>query len=380
MGGPAESSHRYNASTFEQVEPQLGGDEALARLVEAVHARGWRVLGDLTTNHTGDTHEWFEAAVGDPASPERGYYYFAADGSYEGWNGEPTLPKLDYADQALKHRFVEGPDSIVARWLKPPDGFDGWRIDVANMTGRHVATDLTHDVARRVRQTSEAVRADALVMAEHGHDASGDLDGDGWHGTMNYVGFSSPVWTWLRDPHGQVPSFGLPVPLPRRGGPDAVRTMREYLGRFGWRAFSTSWNILGSHDTPRIRTVTGSMPRHLVAADLQFTMPGVPMVFAGDELGLEGVNGEDSRRPMPWSSRGSWDETTLATYTSLARLRRSHVALRRGGLRWADIGDDALVYLREHPKVRCWSRPPAAVRGRSRCPPARSGCATVRCC
>jgi alpha-glucosidase len=188
------------------------------------------------------------------------------------------------------------------------------------------------------------------VLAEHGHDASGDLDGDGWHGTMNYVGFSSPVWTFLRNPEGVVPSFGLPVPLPRRSGVAAVRTMREFLGRFGWRAFSCSWNILGSHDTPRIRTVTGSPERHRVAAGLQFTLPGVPMVFAGDEIGLEGVLGEDSRRTMPWDSRSSWDSATLEAYAALARLRREHVALRRGGLRWAHVSDDALVFLREHPE------------------------------
>ena len=176
---PGESNHRYNASTFERVDPLLGGDEALGRLVTAVHGKGWRMLGDLTTNHTGDTHEWFETAVKDPTSPERDYYYFAADGSYEGWKSHPTLPKLDYANQDLRHRFVEGPGSIVAKWLQPPYDFDGWRIDVANMTGRHIGTDLAHEIARSVRQTSEAVRPDALVLAEHGHDASGDLDGDG---------------------------------------------------------------------------------------------------------------------------------------------------------------------------------------------------------
>ena len=67
---PGESNHRYNATTFTSVDPLLGGDEAYARLSTAVHARGWRILGDLTTNHTGDTHEWFLSAV-DGASTTR---------------------------------------------------------------------------------------------------------------------------------------------------------------------------------------------------------------------------------------------------------------------------------------------------------------------
>lgn len=346
---PAESNHRYNASTFEHVDPLLGGDEALQRLVEKVHARGWRVLGDLTTNHTGDTHEWFRTALADPTSAERGYYYFAEDGEdYEAWLGVPTLPKLDHTNEEMRRAFVEGPGSVVGRWLAAPYHLDGWRIDVANMTGRRADVDVAHEVARAVRTTAVEVREDALVVAEHGHDASGDLQGDGWHGTMNYVGFTAPVWFWLRGEGVEVSGFGLPFPVPRRGGRQAVSTMRLFLARFGWRAFSSSWNILGSHDTPRIRTVTGSGAMHRLAAGLQFTLPGVPMVFAGDELGLEGVVGEDSRRPMPWHRPETWDRATLSTYASLSRLRRDHVALRRGGLRWVHVDDDAVVFLREH--------------------------------
>ena len=78
-------------------------------------------------------------------------------------------------------------------------------------------------------------------------------------------------------------------------------------------------------------------------------MPGVPMVFAGDEIGLEGVTGEDARRPFPWHEADGWDEGTLATYAGLARLRHDHEALRRGGLRWVHVGEDLLVFVREHP-------------------------------
>ncbi len=88
---------------------------------------------------------------------------------------------------------------------------------------------------------------------------------------------------------------------------------------------------------------------HRVAAGLQFSLPGVPMLFAGDEIGLEGVTGEDSRRTMPWHRRDEWDRTTLTAYAELAGVRRAHVALRRGGLRWAHVDDDALAFVREHP-------------------------------
>ncbi len=346
---PGESNHRYNASTFERVDPLLGGDEAYVRLATAVHERGWRILGDLTTNHTGDTHEWFVAARDVPGAPARSFYYFLPDGSYECWMGHGTLPKLNHADPSLRAEMVEGPDSVVARWLRPPYDLDGWRVDVANMTGRLGTLDVNHDVARAVRRTAEAERADAFVIGEHNHDASTDLDGDGWHGTMNYSGFSWPVWSWLRDPDSPARAFGRPAPAPRRPGASVHRSLREWQGRYGWRATTASWNILGSHDSARIRTVTGSGDVHRVAAALQFTLPGVPMLFAGDEIGLEGVLGEDSRRPFPWQHPEAWDEQTFATYAALARLRHEHEALRRGGLRWAHVDDDALVFLREHP-------------------------------
>lgn len=340
---PGESNHRYNASTFDTVDPLLGGDEAYRRLIEAAHARGLRVLGDLTSNHTGDTHEWFLAAQADPDSAEHGFYYFAADGSHEGWKGHGTLPKLDHTDPALEERL----QAVVRRWLA--FGIDGWRIDVANMTGRHGEVDVAHRVAQRLREAATEVRPDALVLAEHGHDASEDLNLAGWHGTMNYYGFSFPVWSWLRREDGPVPSFGLPAGQPRRGGRAAVRSMRAFTARFGWRSTSVSWNILSSHDTPRIRTVTGSVARQLVAVALQFTLPGVPMVFAGDELGQLGIDGEDSRRTMPWASQASWDTSTIEIYAALAGLRRDHPALRQGGLRWVHVEDDLFAYLREHP-------------------------------
>jgi alpha-glucosidase len=383
---PGESNHRYNASTFDEVDPLLGGDAAYERLSLGVHARGWKLLGDLTTNHTGDTHEWFLRAKEDPESEERDYYFFEDDGSYACWMGHGTLPKLNHGNPVLRQRFVEGPGSIVARWLRPPYDVDGWRIDVANMTGRLGEIDLNHDVARGVRATALALREDALVIGEHNHDASQDVDVDGWHGTMNYSGFSWPVWEWLRSPDTLARSFGTPVPVPLRTGPQVVASMRMWMGRLGWRAFSSSWNILGSHDSARIRTLVGSAAAHHVAAGLQFTLPGVPMVFAGDELGLEGVIGEDSRRPMPWgkldemvstSSTGGGPgstgggpgstgggpgstgggpgstgegDSTLKVYAGLARLRREHIALRRGGLEWERVEDDLISFVREHPE------------------------------
>jgi alpha-glucosidase len=108
-----------------------------------------------------------------------------------------------------------------------------------------------------------------------------------------------------------------------------------------------SWTMLDSHDLARFRTVAGSRERQLVGIGLQMTTPGVPMVFAGDELGLEGEWGEDGRRTMPWDEPQRWDNALFDGYRELIALRRSSDALARGGLRYAHVGEDAIAYLRE---------------------------------
>ncbi|WP_229072379.1 glycoside hydrolase family 13 protein [Actinoplanes sp. DH11] len=333
---PSASNHRYDGSDFGTVDPLLGGNAALARLSAAAHARGLRIIGDLTTNHTGVTHEWFRT--------ERDFYYFDDDGGYESWLGVSSLPKLNWGSPELRRRFT----GLAQHWLAEPYALDGWRIDVANMTGRRGADDLTREVANLLRRAVHQVRPDAMLLAEHGHDATGDLDADGWHGTMNYAGFTRPVWSWLRADELPFPDFlGVPGEIPFRDAADLVSTMTAFSARTSWRAMTHSWQILSSHDTPRIRSVVGGPDRQEVAAGLLLTLPGTPMIFAGDELGLAGVNGEHSRTPMPWADPDGWDMRTLARYRALARLRTRTPALRDGGLRWLHAAGDVLVFLRE---------------------------------
>lgn len=357
---PAGSVHRYDAATFDRVDPLLGGDEALQRLATAVHERGMRLVLDLTTNHTGDTHEWFRAAQAEEGSEEAGYYLFSEHPhAYASWLDVPTLPKLDLRSASLRHRLVRGEDSVVRRYLAEPFLADGWRIDVANMTGRHGAVDLTHEVARELRATQRQVRSatgrDTWLVAEHGHDATGDLAGDGWHGTMNYSGFTRPLWAWLAAEDSDLNWLGLPMTLPRLPGGAVSRTLRDYNAQMPWPSRVHSQNQLASHDTPRTRTVVGDAGRQQVAIAALATLPGVPTVFAGDELGVEGLTGEHARTPMPWEAiaardAGQVDLAVLDATRELLGLRRALPALRRGGLRWLHAADDALAYLRTHPE------------------------------
>ena len=138
--------------------------------------------------------------------------------------------------------------------------------------------------------------------------------------------------------------------------------MREVHAAVPWQSYVASTMHLDSHDSARFRTVVGGGPsgwvdsdgrgrdRHLVGLAMQMTMPGVPVVFMGDEIGLTGVDGEHARTPFPWSRRDEWDDETLAAYRTWVGVRRDHVALRRGGLRWLAAAGDSITYLREHPE------------------------------
>lgn len=354
---PAGSTHRYDAATFTQVDPLLGGDEALVRLVRAAHEQGIRVIGDLTTNHTGVRHQWFRAARASATSPEAGYYYLGpGPDEYVGWMGHRSLPKLDWRSQELRRVFLRGPDSVVGRWMRAPFDLDGWRIDVANMTGRYREVDEAHSVAAEIRATMREVRPDGWLLAEHAHAAGPDLAGDGWHGTMNYAGFTRPVWSWLANhsPGALTQASFLGVPtgygVPRLPGPAAVAAIREANATMPWRALLAGVNALDTHDTARFITVVGGdLDRYAAGLVLLFTMPGPPMVFAGAETGIGGADGELSRIPIPWDRPDRWDATVLELHERLATVRRGSLALRRGGLRWLQVQDDALTFERESP-------------------------------
>ncbi|WP_216319731.1 glycoside hydrolase family 13 protein [Deinococcus aestuarii] len=346
---PAESNHRYNASTFSRVDPLLGGDEAMARLADAAHARGLRLMGDLTTNHCGDTHEWFQAALADPRSPEREFFFFTDyPGRYDAWWGMREMPIFDHRSPELRRRLYDGPDSVVARWLGP-HALDAWRIDVANMTGIHGEIDLSRRVATTIRRTMAGVTPESFLQAESNHDAGRDLLGDGYQGTMNYAAFTRPLWQWLLPPQARPYEHGKYPLLPNLPGPLVVGAMRSLSGVTPWQATLHAMNLIGSHDTHRVASLLGDERLVDVAFGMLAAYPGVPMIYSGDEIGLRAMGPEYARLPMPWEHPERWDERRLALTRALFTTRAGSVALQRGGLRWLSVADDALTFLREAP-------------------------------
>jgi len=351
---PARSNHRYDASSFEVIDPILGGDAAFQALIKTAKKKGIRILGDLTSNHCGAGHTWLAKAKKDKKSKERSYFYWdkSIKWGYIGWFGLESLPKLNFSSKALRKVMYEGKNSIVKKWISPKYGMAGWRIDVGNMTGRQGAENHHTEVMQGIRNAMAEVNPQTWLVAENGDFDASDLNGLGWQGAMNYQGFMRPFWNWInRNPEITGGFQGLPFEMPRITGKQLVASMKEFNSSIPWRSLTASMMLLDSHDTARFRTVVmGDKKAHIAAMTMMLTYPGVPSIFAGDEIGLEGSWGEDARRTINWNDQSGWDIEFFPQVKELVRLRRSHDALINGGLRWVAVADDYLVYLRESKK------------------------------
>ena len=351
---PSRSNHRYDATSFDHVDPILGGDKAFQSLIKVSKKKGVRILGDLTSNHCGAGHDWLAKAKKDKKSKERSYFFWdkSIKWGYVGWYGLESLPKLNYASKSLRKAVYEGKNSIVKKWISPKFGMAGWRIDVGNMTGVQGAENHHVEVMRGIRNAMQEVNPDTWLVAENGDFIASDLDGLGWQGAMNYQGFMRPFWNWInRNPEITGGFQGLPFAMPKINGKQLVASIQEFNSSIPWRSLTASMMLLDSHDTARFRTVVlGDIAAHKTAMTMMLSYPGVPSIFAGDEIGLEGSWGEDARRTINWEDRSGWDVEFFAEVKKLVKLRKTQDALINGGLRWVSVENDYIAYLRESKK------------------------------
>jgi alpha-glucosidase len=243
--------------------------------------------------------------------------------------------------------MYDGPDAVLRHWLRPPYAIDGWRIDVANMLGRLGPDQLGPDVARGMRTAVKAEQPDAYLLGEHAYDATDHLAGDQWDGVMDYWGFQRPVLDWLVGVELWSHSTGRVVRAERSSTVDLVATMAAFRAAMPWAVARHQLALLDSHDTPRIQTVLdGDDGRIRAAFGLLLTGVGVPCILYGDEIGMDGEDDRDTRRPMPWD-RSTWDLGRLTFLRELVHARTSTPALHGGGFQVLETGADHLAYLRD---------------------------------
>lgn len=346
----AHSNHKYDVVDYEQVDPHLGGDKALADLRRALDERGMRYLLDIVPNHCGYWHGWFQIAQADKNAPEAEFFTFINHpDAYHSWLGVWLLPKLNYRSEVLRQRIYQHEDAVFRRWLRPPFAADGWRVDVANMLGRQGETQIGDEIARGIRQAVKETQPDAYLMGENFFDASAQLQGDQWDGVMNYSGLTHPLWYWLtgysQGAHGFEERIQSAQPWPTAA---LATTWQHHLATLPWAIALQQYNLLDSHDVPRIRSIVKENDAlHRLAVIVQFTFPGIPGLYYGDEVGMVDEDGFGPRGCMVWDET-QWNQDLLNFYRKIIKLRQESAVLRRGGFQILAVEPDTVAYKREN--------------------------------
>ena len=344
----ALSNHKYDVADYERVDSHFGGNEALVSLRQALSARGMRYILDIVPNHCGYWHPWFQTALTNAEAPETGFFTFNRHpDDYTTWLGVWVLPKLNYRSHELRHRIYEGTEAVFRSWLRPPYSADGWRVDVANMLGRQGATQIGLEISRGIRQAVKETRPDAYLMGENFFDATAQLQGDQWDGVMNYGGFTQPLWYWLSGFTQGAHGFNEIMSGPQWPAEAVVGMWQSRMAVVPWAIALQQYNILDSHDTPRIRTLVGENDAlHRLAVALLLTFPGVPGLYYGDEIGMTDVPDLGARGCMVWDE--SRQDRSLHDYHKrLIHFRRNSTALQRGGFQLLVVEPDTIAYQRE---------------------------------
>ncbi len=344
----AESNHYYLVRDFNRIAQSLGGDDSLSELRRAMSARDMKLILDFTPNHIGFHHPWVIAAREDPDSPEAQYFYRHPDsGEIESWLGVKYLVKLNYNSQRLRGLIYRDQDSAMRKWLRPPYSIDGYRLDVANMTGNFWHTQRDSEVWREMRAAIKEENAQAYMMGEYFQDSSAHLQGDELDASMNYQGFNTPLRRWLgKGDHGvaQNEPFGDRNPLPTA---DMALQWRQYLTAIPYVIALQQFNQIGSHDISRpLRVADGDRDLVKAGAALLMAFPGAPCIYYGDEVGLDGGHDPDNRRCMPWDER-EWDQDLRAYHQKLISIRKRSDALKNGGFQMLYAAEDLIAFQRQ---------------------------------
>jgi cyclomaltodextrinase len=361
------SNHRYHTYDYFQVDPLLGGNEALRELLDEAHKRNMHIILDGVFNHASrgfwQFHHVLENGAGSPYidwfhfDPERleGLKHWGAyptkkqqkklqsgEGSlvtigYKGWWDLPALPKFNTDSLAVREFIYE----VAEYWIK--FGIDGWRLDVP---GEINDDAFWQGFRRRVKDANP----EAYITGEIWYEGHRWLQGDQFDAVMNYP-VTMAALSFFTGKHLNM------AEVMRAGGYQAhVHSVRAkefadwidaILGWYDPAITQVQLNLLDSHDTPRFLTCANGDKNSLQLALLfMFTYPGAPCIYYGDEIGLDGGHDPDCRKSFPWDE-AQWHKTLLDYTRACVALRKVHPALRRGAYHRLHASDSTYVFGRE---------------------------------
>ena len=353
----SSSNHRYNTADYSRVDSMLGNEKDLQTLIDEAKKRGIAIILDGVFNHTGSDSIYFNKnanypCVGAMQSEESQYsswYTFTKyPKKYESWWGIETLPRVRSDEPSYRH-FLFGKNGIVRRYTRM--GIAGWRLDVADELSDAFLTELSATVREE--------KADALVVGEVWEDATNKVS----YGVRKHYFSGKELDSVMNYPVQKAIIAYL-----SKGDFAFLRgTLESIYSHYPPEAANALMNLLGSHDTERILTMLGNrevekiayekragyrmtaasrkraLARLRLAVGIQMSVPGIPMIYYGDEAGMEGHKDPFCRLPFPW---GSEDLELTDFYRKVVKARKSEAVFREGLFSFVYADADVLCYER----------------------------------
>ena len=328
----SNSCHKYDTIDYYQVDPSFGTTEDLKELVQKSHERGMKVVLDAVYNHSGREFFAFQDILEKGEKSKYLDWYFIDELPPSGeWGEIPNfkcfgyyggMPKLNLKNPEVEKYITD----VACYWIKECD-IDGWRLDVGD--------EISHFFWKNFRKAIKAVKKDMLIIGEIWHYAGDFLEGDEWDTVMNYPFYLNLI-DLLADEKINVSQF--------------VQNLGYLKGRLNKKCYPLMWNLIDSHDTARFLHLChdNKKKQHLAAA-FQLLMPGMPMVYYGDEYAMPGANDPDCRRGMYWDEEYQ-DKEMYNWYKKLMQVRKTHACIVEGEMieTIANDDEDTIVMIRKN--------------------------------
>ncbi|WP_238321841.1 glycoside hydrolase family 13 protein [Carnobacterium jeotgali] len=316
----ARSNHKYDTGDFMKIDPMFGDEEIVKELIKEAKQAGMHIVLDGVFNHSGADSRYFNlfgtynevGAYQSKKSVYSDWYTFKNfPEDYESWWGVKDLPKLNTENPEVQSFIYKEKNSVIRKWSKL--GLGGWRLDVAD--------ELSDDVLKGIRSALQETIQDTVLIGEVWEDASNKIayekrrhyiEGGMLHGAMNYP-FREIILGLLRKSI-----------KPQEAAEKWMNLKENYPPE----AFKSNFNNIGTHDTERILTALNQNVAKLKQALLLlFVLPGVPSLYYGDEVGLEGKEDPDNRRMYPW---GKENKEIQFVVKKMIALRKNGNSLKDG--------------------------------------------------
>ena len=302
----SNSSHKYNTDDYYQIDPDFGTNEDFKELVKKAHEMGLYVIIDGVFNHTSDHFFAFEDVVKNGRESKYwDWYYFKDFPLISEWGKKPNyltfgyagpMPKLRLSNPEVADYFID----VASYWVNECD-IDGIRLDVGD--------EISHFFWKKFRSALKLVKPELLIIGEIWHFAGDFLEGDEWDTVMNYT-FQRSINDMIINESGSVETF--------------IENQNFMAAHTHPDVMKVLWNLIGSHDTIRFLTACGANKEKLkLAAAFMLLHQGMPMIYYGDEVAMEGGNDPDCRRGMLWDTARQ-DQAVLSYYKKLLSLRHNY--------------------------------------------------------